>query len=304
MGSSEENAAAPRIALVGCGNWGRHILRDLLSLGCEVTVVADSPETVQRAREGGAGSIVSSIGELPAIDGAVVATPTDTHVAVVDEVAGRLSGPIFCEKPLCTDAAEADRLVSEFGERLFVMDKWRYHAGIREFKRIAREGELGEVRSLHMRRVTDGDFHFDVDTVWRHIPHDLTTTLEILGELPPAHSAIAEHGPTRRIGLHAVLGPPWVTIEVSEAAPGHRRELRMICERGSVILDGGWAEQLAVRRHDGSPDELRDISGELPLLAELRAFVEHVKGGPPPLSPAVDAALVVRRIEELGRIAL
>lgn len=304
MRQPEESHEGPKIALVGCGNWGRHILRDLVSLGCEVAVVGDSPDSVERAREGGAATIVATIGELPEVDGAVVATPTDTHAQVVEEVAERVAGPIYCEKPLCDDPATADRLVAELGDRLFVMDKWRYHSGVLEFARIARQRELGEVRSLHMRRVTDGDNHFDVDTVWRHLPHDLTTALEILGELPPAHSAIAEHGPTRRIGLHAVLGPPWVTIEVSEAAPGHRRELRMVCERGSVILDGGWAEQIVIRRHDGSSDELRDITGELPLLAELRAFVGHVEGGPPPLSPATDGALVVRRIDELGKIAL
>ena len=44
----------PRVALVGCGRWGRHILRDLIALGCEVPVVARSEASVERAREGGA----------------------------------------------------------------------------------------------------------------------------------------------------------------------------------------------------------------------------------------------------------
>lgn len=295
--------SAPVIALAGCGRWGRNILRDLISIGCEVHVASRGAESRAVAGAAGAASVCESVADLPDFDGAVVATPTDTHAAVIDELAARFDGPIFCEKPLCLDPAEADRLAAEHAGRLFLMDKWRYHPGVLEFARIAREGELGEVRSLHMRRVTDSHAFSDGDTVWRQMPHDLTIALEILGELPPAHSAVAERGPSRRVGIHAVLGPPWVTIEVSESAPGHRRELRMICERGSVIMDGGWAEQIAIRRHDGSPDELRDTVGELPLLAELRAFVNHLRGGDPPASSALEGALVVRRIAELGEIS-
>jgi Trk K+ transport system NAD-binding subunit len=33
------------VGLVGCGRWGRHILRDLVALGCEVHVVARSEES-------------------------------------------------------------------------------------------------------------------------------------------------------------------------------------------------------------------------------------------------------------------
>lgn len=34
-----------RIALVGCGRWGRLVLRDLTSLGCDVVVVGRSEAT-------------------------------------------------------------------------------------------------------------------------------------------------------------------------------------------------------------------------------------------------------------------
>ena len=53
------------IALVGCGAWGKNILRDLVSLGCEVNVVARSEASISRAREGNARSIVDSVEALP-----------------------------------------------------------------------------------------------------------------------------------------------------------------------------------------------------------------------------------------------
>ena len=40
----------------------------------------------------------------------------------------------------------------------------------------------------------------------------------------------------------------------------------------------------------------------MPLLAELRAFVEHLRGGPPPRSSAADGVAVVEAVA--GTIAL
>jgi hypothetical protein len=33
----------------------------------------------------------------------------------------------------------------------------------------------------------------------------------------------------------------------------------------------------------------------MPLLTELRVFLDHIRGGPPPKSPAPEAALIVQR---------
>ncbi len=65
---------ALEVGLVGCGNWGRHILRDLVALGCRTTVVARSQESRARAGEGGAAAVVQSVADLPAVAGVVVAT--------------------------------------------------------------------------------------------------------------------------------------------------------------------------------------------------------------------------------------
>ena len=64
------------VGLVGCGRWGRHILRDLRELGCEVPVVARSEASIDRAHEGGASTIVASVEDLAGSDGIVVATQT------------------------------------------------------------------------------------------------------------------------------------------------------------------------------------------------------------------------------------
>ena len=290
------------MGLVGCGRWGRHILRDLRGLGCEVPVVARSPESRERAAEGGATEIVGETGALRGVNGVVVATPTSTHAEVVEEALA-LGVPVYVEKPLTADLASARRLADAAPDRLFVMDKWRHHPGVRELARIARSGELGEVVGIHSRRVTLGHRYSDVDTVWIHAPHDLAIALEVLGELPSPRQAVPELVGGELAGLTAILGEtPWLVLEVSTLAPAHRRELRLVCEGGVAQLDGGYADSVVVGRAgaiDADSVEHRPLDGELPLLAELRAFVEHLQGGPPPLSSAADAVAIVEAVEEM-----
>ena len=289
------------MALLGCGRWGRHILRDLLSLGCEVPVVARSEQSRRRAEEGNASAIVPDIASLGAVDGVVIATPTATHAEVVGE-ALELGVPVFVEKPLTNDPVAARRLAEAAPDRLFAMDKWRYHPGVLELARIARSGELGAPVGIHSRRVTLGHRYSDVNTVWIHAPHDLAIALEILGEVPPPRSAVPELVGGELMGLTALFGDsPWLAIELSAIAPGHRRELRLVCEGGVAQLDGAEAGAVVVGRAgriDEDSVERRPIGDEMPLLAELRAFVEHLRGGPPPRSSAADALLIVEAIAE------
>lgn len=262
--------------------------------------MARSDESIARAREHGATSVVSTIDELPEVQGAVAAPIATKHAEVVEALAEHQTGPIYCEKPLTADVGEAERLLAALPERVFVMDKWRYHPGILELARLAKSGELGEVEGIATRRVSTGNPHPDVNTLWTHAPHDISIALEILGEVPPLAHARGEYVAGELRGAHATLGEsPWVVIEVSDGAPAHRRETRVVGSDGVAILDGGWAEHVTVRRFDGSDDQVIETPGELPLLAELRTFVEHVNGGPAPKSSAAEGVLIVRRVQEI-----
>lgn len=306
---------ALRVGLVGCGRWGRLILRDLLSLGCDVAVVSSSETGQRNAREGGANEIVEFVGQLPRVSGLVVATPTSTHAEVIQSVL-ELNVPIFTEKPLTADRESALRLSRQAPERLFVMDKWRYHAGIEMLRDIARSEELGPVQGLRTMRAQWGNPHSDVDISWILMPHDLSIALEVLRQIPKPRHAIAERTNGQLTSLLGILGggpdepgEPWLIVEISNRHPQYRREVRLHCRDGVAILDDGYSPDVSVTRsgslHTGqtSASELRPISQELPLLRELRCFVDHLQGGPPPRSSAAEGALVVSTIADLRWLA-
>src|SRR5215467_15769174 len=97
------------IGLLGCGLWGQNILRDLLQLGCRVTVVEPNEVNRRRATALGAQDVVASDGKMSAVQGIIVATPASTHATVIDQILDR-GVPIFVEKPLTTDTQSAVRL--------------------------------------------------------------------------------------------------------------------------------------------------------------------------------------------------
>jgi predicted dehydrogenase len=295
----------PTLGLVGCGDWGRHILRDLRSLGCEVHVVARSDASRARAEDYGASAIVGELADLPPVDGVVVATPTSTHAAVLEDVIA-LGAPVFVEKPMTADAETARSLAARAPDRLFVMDKWRYHPGVEALAGIARSGELGAVVGVVTTRIGWGNPHRDVDVIWILAPHDLSIALEVIGRLPDPVSAVAERADGCFWSLAGVLGSrPYLRLEISGASAERRREVRLVCEAGVAWLPGGYSEAIGVARWEGvgSEPERRPISTELPLLRELRCFVEHLEGGPPPRSSADEGALVVERVEQLRALA-
>ena len=107
----------------------------------------------------------------------------------------------------------------------------------------------------------------------------------------------------------AVLGDdPWAGIDVSIAHPARSREVRLVCRDGVAVLTDPYADHVVVNRGDlmGAITEEREeraISTELPLLRELRAFTEHLAGGPPPRSSAAEGAAEVEAIAELRALA-
>jgi predicted dehydrogenase len=276
-------------------------------------VVARSEETQERAREGGAASVMPSVEALPQVDGIVVVTPTITHADVAWRALER-GVPVYVEKPITADTISAERLVERANGRLFVMDKWRYHRGVEALRDLARSGELGPVRGIRSTRVGWTSHRKDVDAAYHLMPHDLAIAREILGFLPSPRAAVAEPGPEGCDGLLGVLGQgeeSWVVAEVSARRRRHFREVRVFFRDGTAVLEDSYAGSLAVTRGSDAngakppQPERRPIphAHDMPLQRELAAFLGHLRGGPPPKSSAEEGLETVRAIAALRRLA-
>jgi predicted dehydrogenase len=183
------------------------------------------------------------------------------------------------------------------------MDKWRYHPGVGLLAEIAETGRLGRAHGLRTIRVQPDNRH-DEDAIWVLAPHDLAIALEVLGEVPRPVAAAGLWTRKRLVTLHALLESDdwWHVAEISERAPVVERRIELHCDEGMAVLARGWDEHVLVHLLDGRSERI-EAQGELPLLAELRAFVDYVAGGLPPKSSVAQGAEVVRAIVALRGLA-
>ena len=140
-----------RLGLVGAGRMGRTHLRALA--GSERVAVTAIAEMSAAAREAAAAPGVTLHASLAgmldaaAIDGVLIAAPTDQHGAVIAEVAAH-GLPILCEKPCGLTAAAARAsagTAAAAGVPLQVAYWRRFVPGLRRLRDRMAAGELGVI---------------------------------------------------------------------------------------------------------------------------------------------------------------
>jgi predicted dehydrogenase len=148
------------------------------------------------------------------------------------------------------------------------------------------------------------DNRHEEDATWVLAPHDLAIALEVLGEMPRPKAAAGVWDGERLVTLHALLESDrgWHVTEISERADRVERRVELHCEKGVAVLEGAWDEQIVVYAPDGASKRV-EAPGELPLLAELRAFLGYVTGGDPPKSTVAEGAAAVHAIVAMRSLA-
>ncbi|MBN8824630.1 MULTISPECIES: Gfo/Idh/MocA family oxidoreductase [unclassified Spirosoma] len=297
------------IGLIGCGLWGRQILSTLLKLAVRVVVYDINPEHCDQALQLGAIDATPHLDSLKQARGIIVATPATTHRAVLEQIRF-FDKPIFVEKPLTTSYADALAIANLGLPPTFLMHIWRYHPGIRLLGDLQRAGNLGRLLTVRTSRTNWTSPRLDTDSLWTLAPHDLTIIQQILGYIPAPRAVAAErHGKYIR-SLTAILGnDPGCIIDVSTRYADKRREVRLQGTEGVAVLAneqtnaidiwyGNDRTSVAERQH-----EQLFFDSTPPLELELAAFIEYLRGGPPPLSPLAEGIDIVRLIDAIEQLA-
>ena len=282
------------VGLVGYGRWGRHVLRDLRTLGCTVHVADPDPAARAAAVRAGAVSAVPGAEALPPCAGFVVATPASTHAAAVRDLLDR-GRPVFVEKPFTTDAADAADLAVAGAGRLFVMEKWRYHPAVALLRELVSSGALGAPVEVRTRRWAERRSQSDVGADWTLAPHDVSVLDELVGPLGPVQHAraVGRGGRTERLTATVAAACP-ASFDVWDAAPTSERSIEVRGRAGTATWYSSDESVVVVEEAGGGPPDRRPVGpAELPLLAELRELVDHLGCGPPPRATAEDGARTV-----------
>lgn len=304
------NNPAPNthITLIGYGIWGQNILRDLVAMGCDITVIEPDTNKQQAAKKVGSIKQLSHLEIETHTDGFIIATPASSHFKIIRQLKNH-SAPIFCEKPLTTDPAQAKQLLDQ-QNAIFVMHNWHYHSGVQALADIAASGELGQCLALHSNRSNWSSPRKDTDSLWTLMPHDLSISKKILGHIPKPRFAVAEKQNGNIVSMSATLGnKPYVQINISTRHRLKQREIRLHCEQGVAVLPSDQSDCIEItldnqqQLREQPITEYRPFISQPALKTELEIFVRYLQGGPAPETDLLSGIENVNIIAQLKSLA-
>jgi UDP-2-acetamido-3-amino-2,3-dideoxy-glucuronate N-acetyltransferase len=183
------------IAVIGCGYWGRNLVRNFYELGALAVVCDKDREACAGLKEKFPGiEIIADFKQilgLPQIKAVAIATPALSHYALAREAV--LAGKdVFVEKPLSTNTKDAQELI-ELAQRqkkiLMVGHILQYHPAVLKLKEIIRQGKLGKLEYIYSNRLNIGKLRTEENILWSFAPHDISVILALTGQEPIEVSA-------------------------------------------------------------------------------------------------------------------
>jgi UDP-2-acetamido-3-amino-2,3-dideoxy-glucuronate N-acetyltransferase len=183
------------VAVVGCGHWGKNLVRNFFKLGALCSICDIKVERMEELILSYPGlnteKEFSKILEDPQIKAVVISTPAESHYFIAKE-ALLADKDVFVEKPLSLTVQQGKELVElakERGRILMVGHLLEYHPTILKLKELVKKGELGKVNYIYSTRLNLGKFRTEENILWSFAPHDISVILLLLEEMPTEVSA-------------------------------------------------------------------------------------------------------------------
>ncbi len=305
-----------RIALIGCGYWGRNLARVLAEKKVLGAIIDPAPEAEALARHYSTLHMTSPEPALGREDftACVIATPAETHYQLARDAlwAGK---DVFVEKPIALEIEDAVELASLAAARkciLMVGHLLHYHPAFLKLKEMVDAGELGQLRYVYSNRLNMGKLRREENVLWSFAPHDLSMILALAGEMPESiwatgqaflHKRIADTTMTHlefRSGLSGHIYVSWLH-------PVKEQKLVVVGDKGMLLFDDGqpWQSKLVHYKHavewkDGIPVASKDGGAPVrlhevePLGAEIDHFIGCISARRQPRTDAAEAMRVLR----------
>jgi predicted dehydrogenase len=322
-----EESQPVRVGVVGLGYWGPNLARNLAAIAdCELRWLCDSDGEAREklARAFPAVRTTRELAELledDELDAVVLATPVPTHAELAIAVA-RAGKHCFVEKPLATNAADAEAAVEAAGEAgriLMVGHLLEYHPAVARLKALIDGDELGSLYYLYGNRLNLGVLRAEENALWSLGAHDVSVVLHLIGEEPEeclAHGASYVREGVEDVVFCYLRFPSGIVahLHLSWLDPHKERRLTVVGARRMATFDDMLVEGKLAVYDKGFDEDARSwgeyitrsgdvfsprIANAEPLRIECEHFIECVRSGATPRSDGHSGLRVVRVLERL-----
>lgn len=309
-----------KIAVLGCGLWGRNIVRNFYNLNALGMVCDLDDDNLAKVREQypevKTTKDFHDILNSKEITGVVVVTPSHTHFKFVKAMleAGK---HVYVEKPISTVAQEArdlTDLADSKGLVLMVGHLLLYHPAVNRLKMLVEEGVLGDIVYAQSDRLNINYFKNDRSVMWDLAPHDVSMISYVLGKNPKrvisaigcssdgndimdiTHIGIQMEG-----GAIAHITDSWIT-------PKKHVQLLVRGTKATAILDDTLAEHKLTIYDNYKAGTIENVHLDYleiePLKLECQHFISCCETGKKARSDGENGFIVVSILEEAEKIML
>ena len=303
------------VAVVGCGYWGKNLVRNFAEIGALAAIADPSPEIAGRMSLDH-GVPAMSFEEILVDDdiaGVAIAAPAVLHAQLCIQAldAGK---HVFVEKPLALtleDGRKVAAAAKRAGRCLMVGHLLQYHPAFISLIELVRAGRIGRLQYLYSNRLNLGKIRREENVFWSFAPHDISMILALTDEMP---TAVTAHGSAF---LHDAIPDSTMThlqfesgiaahIFVSWLHPFKEQKLVVVGTEGMAVFDDTqpWERKLGIyphkvrwENHLPTPEKADFLTIELtrdePLRRECEAFVTSIATGEPPRTDSAEALRVL-----------
>ena len=300
-----------KIALIGCGNWGKNIARNLYemkSLACIYDTNKELSETLNNEYMLTTYEL-NDIFEDKNINAIVIASPAITHKDLAIQSL-KCNKDLFVEKPFCLSLPDSQiiaELATSNNRILMVGHLLNYHNAFIKMKELIKNGKIGVLQNIRANRLALGAIRSEESVIYDLSAHDISMILSITKELPIEVNVQSIHhnnniGPDAICvklsfskGVTALINSDWM-------CPYKEHKFSVTGTKGSLIFDDtkNWPEKLLFNPSYitsknsviTSPIEKIKIQENEPLKSELEEFLECLYSRKNPLTDQIEAVKV------------
>ena len=300
-----------KIALVGCGNWGKNIARNLHQMGY-LACIYDTKTSLSEKLSYDYSLPTLELNKIfkdHNINAIVIASPAMTHKDIAIEALNN-DKDVFIEKPFClalTDAQKLSELATNKNRILMVGHLLNYHNAFIKMKELIKNGKIGIPQNIRANRLALGAIRSEESVIYDLSAHDISMILSIVKELPIDVNVQSIHH-------HDNVGPDAVSIKLSFSkgltalinsdwmSPYKEHKFSIIGTKGSLIFDDTktWTEKLLYNPSIvtsknsiiNAPIEKIKIQENEPLKSELIEFIDCIYSRKSPLTDHQEAVKV------------
>ncbi|OLB46246.1 MAG: hypothetical protein AUG17_06055 [Crenarchaeota archaeon 13_1_20CM_2_53_14] len=281
-----------RIAVIGCGYWGRKVVRETLEISRATgqielhSVVESFPRSLAQCQtEFGPGidyhSDYHDIASDPSVSGVHICTPNGTHFDIASRFL-RQGKHVLVEKPLTLKTEEAYELVRLARENdcvLCVGHIHRFNNGVSELRRVLAEGQIGDPHYVELRWTALMNPQLQREVITDLAPHPFDICNYVVNAWPDKVSCKGRGYRTKLNEEVAFItaehkGGLLAHIELSWLDPNKRREVTIVGSDGVAHLDCS-GQKLFLEKNSGKRE--LPVSPSNTLASEIIHFTDCIR---------------------------